>query len=158
MNPNSCARAKDSMTRERHRKTDIQALFFSNDSPLRRLLKLGGMRSRAESGILALQREGLKNICWNQAHSDESHYCSPLPPAQFFSTWKKCQTPKENDLQDRGLITFAYMSFLLRIFNMPKYIHKQSQIFAHNVSLISVKKQCLFKQIQCKKSRLSIQL
>lgn len=128
---------------------DIQALFFSNDSPLRRLLKLGGMQSRAESGILALQREGLKNICGNQAHSDESHYCSPLPPAQFFSTWKKCQTPKENDLQDRGLITFAYVIFSSH-FNMPKYIHKPSQIFAHKASSVSLIKYSVKKIQGCK--------
>lgn len=41
---------------EKDTERNIQALFFSNGSPLRRLLKLGGMRS----GILALQREGLK--------------------------------------------------------------------------------------------------
>lgn len=118
---------------ERDTERNIQALFSSNGLPLRRLLKLGGMRSRAESGILAQQREGLKNICWNQAHSDESHYCSPLPPAQFFSTWMKCQTLKKNYLQDRGLITLAYMNFFFFTFlnisiKQGKYLHTKQVV------------------------------
>lgn len=149
MNSNSCARTKDSMTRERHREKHPGPVFQQRLAS-KEITKAG----RHAVWNISPAKGRSENICWNQAHSDESRYCSPLPPAQFFSTWKKCQTPKENYLQDRGLITLAYMSFCVFTFLTCLNVSIKRAKYLHTKQAVSLQSNTLCKKKKKKNSRL----